>query len=417
MSSYSLTDFDSEGRGDVARWFFAMNLIPFHDNRISLNSWYCNSKLAENTPFGKLPVLEIDGLKICQSKAIGRLLAKRYGYYGRNDLEQARIDMVVDCIADVMDRGLHIFFYMDEGSKKQKELKDFIETTLPEGVACLSNILDENQYGTGFVGETLTWADYEFASQFSWLEIAGHVVNLPSNLRNLMNTVLNIPQIKEYRENYAKRSQHLQQVMSSYKLYYFDFPGRAEVIRWQFLLAKVPFEEERIPKEKWADLKPKYLSDLPFGQLPLLEVDGKKLCQSGAINRMLAKKFGNYGKNIEEETRIDMVIGCMSDVIEPAVVIYIRNKDSPDFEKKAADYENRVLPEGLAKLEKLLEQNNEGIGFVGKDITWADLELVVQTGWCKSINLKPNFPPRIQKLREHVLQIPEIAAYVAKYDK
>ncbi len=36
------------------------------------------------------------------------------------------------------------------------------------------------------------------------------------------------------------------------------------------------------------------ISDSPFGQLPFLDVDGKRLAQSNAISRFLAAQFGKY---------------------------------------------------------------------------------------------------------------------------
>lgn len=52
-------------------------------------------------PFGKVPVLEIDGKKVSQSAAISRYLAKQYGLAGKNDWESLEIDVTVDTIHDL----------------------------------------------------------------------------------------------------------------------------------------------------------------------------------------------------------------------------------------------------------------------------------------------------------------------------
>ena len=53
--------------------------------------------------FGKLPVLEYDGKTISQSRAIARFLARKYELAGKNDIEEAEADMIVDYIAETND--------------------------------------------------------------------------------------------------------------------------------------------------------------------------------------------------------------------------------------------------------------------------------------------------------------------------
>lgn len=52
-------------------------------------------------PFGKVPVLEIDGKKIDQSTAICRYLAKQCDLAGKDDWEALEIDAAVDTIHDL----------------------------------------------------------------------------------------------------------------------------------------------------------------------------------------------------------------------------------------------------------------------------------------------------------------------------
>lgn len=52
---------------------------------------------------------------------------------------------------------------------------------------------------------------------------------------------------------------------------------------------------------------------MPFGQMPVLEFDGKKVHQSVAICRYLAKQVGLSGANDFENLEIDMVVDTIND--------------------------------------------------------------------------------------------------------
>lgn len=52
-------------------------------------------------PFGKLPVLEIDGKKVNQSAAIGRYLAKKAGLAGDDDWESLLVDIAFENIYEM----------------------------------------------------------------------------------------------------------------------------------------------------------------------------------------------------------------------------------------------------------------------------------------------------------------------------
>lgn len=51
-------------------------------------------------PFGQMPILEVDGMRVHQSSAINRYLAKRIGLAGSNDWECLQIDIVADTFTD-----------------------------------------------------------------------------------------------------------------------------------------------------------------------------------------------------------------------------------------------------------------------------------------------------------------------------
>lgn len=53
---------------------------------------------------------------------------------------------------------------------------------------------------------------------------------------------------------------------------------------------------------------------MPMGQMPVLEVDGKRAHQSIAITRYLAKQVGLSGADAWEDLEIDTVVDTINDL-------------------------------------------------------------------------------------------------------
>ena len=55
-----------------------------------------------DTIIGTLPILEYNGTTIAQSITIARFLAKEFNLAGKNRIEEAQADMIVDCVSDLL---------------------------------------------------------------------------------------------------------------------------------------------------------------------------------------------------------------------------------------------------------------------------------------------------------------------------
>ena len=60
-------------------------------------------------PLGQIPILEFDGTTISQSLTIARFLAKEFGLAGKNNLEQAQAEMIIDAGNDLANSKLFKF--------------------------------------------------------------------------------------------------------------------------------------------------------------------------------------------------------------------------------------------------------------------------------------------------------------------
>ncbi|XP_039300765.1 glutathione S-transferase-like [Nilaparvata lugens] len=97
--------------------------------------------------------------------------------------------------------------------------------------------------------------------------------------------------------------------MSGYKLTYFPVTALGEPIRWMMSYLDIKFEDYRFEREQWPSIKP----TTPFGQVPVLEIDGKSVWQSVAISRYFGKKADLAGKDEWESLMIDVIVDTFTD--------------------------------------------------------------------------------------------------------
>jgi len=151
------------------------------------------------------------------------------------------------------------------------------------------------------------------------------------------------------------------------KLTYFAGRGLAEFPRLVLAAAGVQYEDNRI--ESPAELKEKGV--LPFGQIPILEVDGQIIAQSVAIARYIARKHHLYGADDNEAVKVDQILDAITDFRAKAQPY----RDLPDGEakdKKKAEYQASILPVWLKYFENWLAKHNTQY-FAGNQISIADI--------------------------------------------
>ncbi|RZC32435.1 GST N domain containing protein [Asbolus verrucosus] len=131
----------------------------------------------------------------------------------------------------------------------------------------------------------------------------------------------------------------------AYKLISFNGGGAAERIRFLFKYGNIDFEDLQTP----------------FGQLPVLEHNGKQINQSVSIARYVAKQVKLAGKDDWENLEIDAIVNTLSD-------LRARRKKKKALKETVL---NETIPYYLTRLDAIV-QKNKGHLALGR-LTWVDL--------------------------------------------
>ncbi|KAL6268618.1 hypothetical protein P5V15_001750 [Pogonomyrmex californicus] len=195
MPSYKLIYFPVTALAEPIRFLFSYANIDFVDERFDRDDW---PKIKPTMPFGKVPVLEVDGKKINQSVAISRYLAKQCDLAGKNDWEALEIDATVDTIHDLR-ACIAAYSYEDNEQAKEQKLKNAKEM-VPYYLERLDAQVEKN--GGYLVGDALSWADFTFVGLLDYLNymMKENIIEKYDNLKQLQKKVEEIPAIKKWIE-------------------------------------------------------------------------------------------------------------------------------------------------------------------------------------------------------------------------
>uniref|UniRef100_A0A0A9YRT1 glutathione transferase n=1 Tax=Lygus hesperus TaxID=30085 RepID=A0A0A9YRT1_LYGHE len=198
----------------------------------------------------------------------------------------------------------------------------------------------------------------------------------------------------------------------SVELTYFNMSGLGEPVRVMLSYGEIPFTDKRVSKDEWASMK----SEMTFGQMPRLLIDGLELYQSRAICRYIAGKLNLRGKTDKAAAMADMWVDAIDDARSMIARVYYQ----PDSEERTINMDkmkNVDFPRVLSIFEKELEKNGTTF-LVGNEVSWADIMLFGYLSYIGELlrttgsDLLSAYP-RLTAIYSTILSNPGIQKYLA----
>ncbi len=194
-------------------------------------------------------------------------------------------------------------------------------------------------------------------------------------------------------------------MQSTYKVHYFDGNGRAVNMRAILDYANANWEDNKISFADWPALKSS--GKFEFGQMPVLEVEGKQKTQSIAIEVFLARRFGLMGLNEEHEYQIMNLLSTREDYSKHLYGLLMPNEEQKlKRDEIINNLRENVFPTILGAFEKRYLENGKGNYFLGDNFSLADIFLVTSFMMLfESVSLKDLFAGIPSKLAPNLLEL------------
>lgn len=398
--SIKLTDFDRAGRSEAARLAFFIGGVPFIDNRVTKEK---SAALEPSSPIRQVPQLDVDGQRITQPQAILRFAGRLGGLYPvTSPFTSLKVDEIIHGLGEMHAK---VAPYLDEADAINKTAmrEELATVTLPHYASKLEARLGAMLEIPAFQSDTIL---LHHVAIFEWVESVrtGQMGDIPVTLLDEFKLINSIhdkvaahPKVQEWCKLPHNPSPKL-------KLSYFPAVGRGEPIRLALFIAGIEFEDHHVPFNQWLTIKP----TTPFGNVPVLTVDGNETAQSLAILRYVGSITGLYPTAAPLlAMRVDELFAAIDELYNAPIYTAIYRASDPATKEELG----RIVAGSLfiSTLEFLNSRVAEwgGPHAIGSTFTVADLAIYVLINILGSGRI-PGTPTAIAEPYEHLKRVQQL---------
>ncbi|XP_075410178.1 glutathione S-transferase A2-like [Tenrec ecaudatus] len=195
--------FNGRGRMESTRWLLAAAGVEFEEKFIETAEDLDKLRNDGSLMFQQVPMVEIDGLKLAQTRAILNYIASKYNLYGKDIKERALIDMYSEGVADLGEMVL--LLSITPPGEKEAKIAQIKERTLNRYFPAFEKVL--KSHGQDYlVGNKLSRADIHLVELLYYVEEldSSLIANFPL-LKALKARVSSFPMVKKFLQPGSQR--------------------------------------------------------------------------------------------------------------------------------------------------------------------------------------------------------------------
>nr|XP_056712893.1 glutathione S-transferase-like [Euleptes europaea] len=194
---------NGRGRMESIRWLLAAAGVEFEEEFVETTEDLEKLRSDGVLLFQQVPMVEIDGMKIVQTRAILNYIAEKHNLYGKDLKERTLINMYVEGTTDLMHMIIMLIFQTPEG--KAKEIGHIIDKATTRYFPVFEKVLKD--HGQDFlVGNQFSWADVHLLEAILMTEeLRSDVLAKFPLLQAFKTRISNIPTIKKFLQPGSQR--------------------------------------------------------------------------------------------------------------------------------------------------------------------------------------------------------------------
>ncbi|XP_072498560.1 glutathione S-transferase A2-like [Notamacropus eugenii] len=188
--------FDVRGRMESVRWLLAAAGVEYEEVLFKTAEEFENFVKGGKLMYQQVPMVEMDGMYIVQTRAILKYIAAKYDLYGKDLKERALIDMYVEGMRDLNDMIMFFLFSLPE--EKQKNFNYIIERATERFFPVYEKAL--KGHGKNYlVGNQLSWADVQLLEVILMVEeLKSGILSAFPKLQEFKARVSKLPNIQKF---------------------------------------------------------------------------------------------------------------------------------------------------------------------------------------------------------------------------